>query len=561
MRPFISGGKAVWCKKLTPAEIADLTVGDIIWFKNGEQGTRIHRLVAKVPSTDGRTTLITRGDPMTLAESMPCSDVLGIALYAETSDSVIISLTKGFSGLLCKSYGKATAWIHAADRLKAMQPTTLDRDAFFFRGYLFKLFFPCVFLTWSILFLPYLWIAGFPGRKGKTVQAVKNLEFLCSWLNNRHPSATPNFKEIALLLDHELAGLCKKEHILQPEWRPIKEQKTRQLFFALKAHIFWQELFHECKRNAIQIMPIKGLSLSLTIYKNDPSLRRFGDIDILLSPDHLFLFNTIMTRMGYVPKKQAALQKKYQRIKQKVEYLPEDPNLPDLDIHTAFIVKKILARHTEISLQDIFSRARTIETDIGEFQVLDRVDEWLYLAYHLTLHHRFSGLKWLKDLFLITKEMNDEEWQCLVTRASAMELKKITLATLLALETFFPLPAFCATRPADTFGLLAKIHLGEALNAHTIIKHKLKHGGATLLSKVGAAFWELLFIDQQTQQKKAVFTLLFPSHDLLKTIIGQFPYALYVVITPAIPLFSMTILFLYFLDSCRKAIFQFPFRK
>ena len=96
MRPFILGGRAVFCRKLNATEIADLTPGDIIWFKTDEQGLRIHRLVAKVLTADGTPTMITRGDPMVVAESVPCHNVLGVALYAEVENSAVISLTKGF---------------------------------------------------------------------------------------------------------------------------------------------------------------------------------------------------------------------------------------------------------------------------------------------------------------------------------------------------------------------------------------------------------------------------------------------------------------------------------
>ena len=476
------------------------------------------RLVAKSKDSSGEPILITRGDPMVIAESVMPKDVLGIALYAEATNGAIFSLTGGGTGILCRTFGTITALLHSCDRLKPLKYSTMSRESFVCGGHLFKLFFPCLLLIWSSFLKPYLWLTNLPSRKKRVEQLAKDTAFIRGWMKGTPVSGNPSLREIELLLDHELAGLHPDEQLTHPVWKPIKEQKTRQLFFALSTQMFFSNLFEQCHKNDIPILPIKGVALSLTIYEADPSNRRFGDIDLLVPQEKRSGFAALLDEMGYIPKKKEALRDDYQQVKRKVEFISKNPDLPSLDVHSSFIVKKILARHTEISLQEVFARSRNIETEAGKFSILDVVDEWLYLSYHLVLHHRFSGLKWLKDLQLLTESMNAEQWQTLLNRATSTGLDKTVQATIIMLEQLFTLPDFCRKRPHRKYGLLARIWLAEALHPQNILRRKLGHGGAGLLSKLGAAFWEVLFIDDQQQQKKAIAFMLWPSHSLVKTI-------------------------------------------
>ncbi|GEM_PF-2818520 len=90
--------------------------------------------------------------------------------------------------------------------------------------------------------------------------------------------------------------------------------------------------------------------------------------------------------------------------------------------------------------------------------MLDPVDEWLFLAYHYGLHHRFSGLKWLADIYYSTLKFTADDWDSLLRRAADAGLNKTVLATLQALERIYTqLPDFCR--------LLGLLTAGKALDA------------------------------------------------------------------------------------------------
>lgn len=557
MRPFIPGGQPVWCRRLTAEEITALVPGDILWFAPKEYGPRIHRLSAKIidPET-GQTTYITRGDPMVIAETVRAADILGVALQVEAHNTVVYSLTTGITGILNRSFGSAALALHKLDRMKPYDHTVCDRASHRCKGRLFAFFLPVLLFVWGGLLKLSLSLAGLRQKSSRREQLRSKKLLLTQVLQAGSPVELHHPRDLQLIIDHELAGFATIDGKTADLLTALKQKRNRQLLMAIASHEFWRVLYQRCRTASVQILPLKGLSLSFSIYGYDPSQRRMGDMDLLVSPEGRQSLHAILTDLGYIIKNKAMLDPEYQRVKAKAEYSHKYRQLPDIDVHSAFIVKKLFTRYAATSLADVFARAKKITTEIGEFEILDPLDEWLYLSYHFVLHHRCAGLKWMKDLQLLTNEIGGSEWRRLLQRAEEVGLEKTVLATLGALDHFFDLPSYCQTRPQRKLGWFAGISIAHATNPQTIIAHKLKHGGAGPLTKLSAAFWELLFIDNPRQQRAAWLAVILPSRQLMNTVFNRTPAMVYPLAAPIISLLSLLTMLLYTADVFGKGVLQ-----
>ncbi|MDP6673310.1 MAG: nucleotidyltransferase family protein [Gammaproteobacteria bacterium] len=556
MRPFIKGGDIVWCQPNAPESPIEIQPGDLLWFRNEDNGQFIHRLTAVIDDSDNAAkTVITRGDPMVISETIKPKRVLGKAVYVEARNGCLYSLNKGWTGKLCSLYGKLTELLHTVDRMGKNGSQYDDRKHMFFKGRLFKLFLPFILLPFSVFLNVYLTLAGLLQKQQRLERHQRNIQLLKGVFNREILPSMLTPQDIQLLIDHELAGLYGSEENYQhPAWQNLRDQKKRQLYIIMQLQFFWQQLLKKCEESDIAIIPLKGLSLSLSLYDYDPSVRRVGDIDLLIQMDKLADFATILKEFNYFPKKTQALSSDYQNIKHKAEFICRDPHFPDLDIHTAVVVKKVLTHFTELTIDEVFDRAVTRTSEMGGYKALHPVDEWLYLAYHLVLHHRISGIKWVLDLKLLLDQFDERQWDELLVRAEASGLNKTVNAALHAIELFSTLPEFCTKRPKDRLGFFGKIALDDALNSKTLLKMKNKHGGAGLLSKLDAGIWELHFIDKTEKQLKSVPRFMFPSYAFFTTIFGATPFPLYCLALPFVPVSTILLSTLYAANGLVKSI-------
>ncbi|MFH0783314.1 MAG: nucleotidyltransferase family protein [Pseudomonadota bacterium] len=557
MRPFIPGGQPVWCRRLTQEAIDALVPGDILWFAPKEHGPRIHRFSKKIiDAQTGQTTFITRGDPMVIAETVRAADILGVAIQVEAPNTVVYSLTTGLTGILNRSFGKATLALHMLDRMKPYDHTVCDRASHRCGGKLFKFFLPVLLFIWGGLLKLSLGVVGLSKKSTQREQVRSKKQLLTQVLQADRPIELHHPRELQLIIDHELVGFATIDGQTPSLLIALKQKKNRQVIMAVTSHEFWCQLYKRCQTAGLKILPLKGLSLSFSIYGYDPSQRRMGDMDLLVAPEGRQSLHAILSDMGYIIKKKVMLDPEYQRVKAKAEYFHEFRQLPDIDVHSSFIVKKLFTHYTPISLADVFARAKKISTEIGDFEILDPIDEWLYLSYHFVLHHRCAGLKWMKDLQLLTNQLGETKWRSLLQRAKEVGLEKTLLTTLCALDHFFDLPSYCQMRPPRKLGWFAGISIAHATNPQTIIEHTLKHGGAGPLTKLSAAFWELLFIDNPRQQRAAWRAVVLPSRSLMNTMFNRTPVIIYPLAAPIISLLSLLTMLLYTLDVFGKGVLQ-----
>lgn len=556
MRPFIKGGNLVWCEPKIPGKPFPVKRGDLIWFRDGNNAQFIHRVTSIIDHEDvDSKELITRGDPMVISESITFKDVLGKAVYVEADNTCRYSLYTGWTGLCCSVYGKMTEFIHRLDRMGKNGAQYTDRNNMLFKGRLFKLITPIFTCIFHLLLNFYLFFAGLARWQQRNARQQRNINIIQAVFNKKTLPGNLLPQDAKLLIEHELAGMYGEAgQYSDPHWQPLREQKKRQLYVVMQLQFFWEHLLKRCKEVGIPVIPLKGLSLSLSIYDDDPSVRRVGDIDLLVTVDKLNHFAKLLEEFKYLPKKPEALEQDYQQVKHKAEFFCKDPNFPDLDIHTAVVVKKILTHYTALDIDGVFKRAVTQQGQTGAYQTMDQVDEWLFLAYHLVLHHRISGIKWIIDLQRLLHQFNAQDWQILLERATLTGLNKTTEAALQAIEAFSTIPDFCAKRPKTKLGPFGRVALADALNRTNIFKMKNKHGGAGFLSKLDAGIWELHFIDSTAEQFRSIPRFMFPSYSFFKTIFGVVPFPVYCLALPFIPPSVLLLLTIYAANVLVKSI-------
>ncbi|MEZ4599669.1 MAG: nucleotidyltransferase family protein [Syntrophotaleaceae bacterium] len=364
-------------------------------------------------------------------------------------------------------------------------------------------------------------------------RTLADWQFLTAWLRGEIDAPALSHRQQELLFCHHLCGLAHRPDGHGPGWEAVTRQKKNQTMFALCAQALFEKIAHRCRKRGFSILPVKGISLSLTLYASDPGRRQLSDIDLLVLPEDLPSLATVLEELGYRPKKTQMLEPGYQKHKRKAEFITQAPGLPSIDVHTAFIVKKHIARHSGMLLPTVFARARQIRGQQGQLFVLDPIDEWIYLAYHFCLHHRFAGLKWLDDLQQARLRLREGDVSLLLQRAQIAGLTPILAATMDLLGMVYGLgPQPWRQFPQRPQSRLTRIWLKDALLPSKLVRRDLEHGHGTFRDRLAASFWEFLFIEGTRQRRMALLRLLFPGKELLSTIIGQHSWRAYLLYAP-----------------------------
>jgi hypothetical protein len=251
-----------------------------------------------------------------------------------------------------------------------------------------------------------------------------------------------------------------------------------------------------CGENCL-ILPLKGISLLFTIYKDDYS-RDVGDIDIFVPENNVANLIVQLQQLGYTFRKRN-IDNRLQ-VKRKFDMIYPGKKYCDLDIHIDLINKKFYRTSTGDFTS--FALTRLIKTTYHEQPVflLSPVDEWLYLAQHYCFH-LFSNDKWLRDLYLLQSRFTCEEITELVNVAQQFHFERVVTATSRCLKNKYPpneikIPGII-TKKYFIFDLLAR--------------KSNKKFAYTFPNRIIAFYWEFIFIDNFRSRLNAYLQLLFPA--------------------------------------------------
>jgi hypothetical protein len=246
------------------------------------------------------------------------------------------------------------------------------------------------------------------------------------------------------------------------------------------------------------VVPIKGISLLFSIYKNDYS-RNVGDIDLFIPENMMDEFINKLSGIGYTLRTQKMNSYRI-KSKRKFDMIHHDNRYCDLDIHVDLINKKFFRLSVEGDFTSFaLSRLKKTEYNHTTIYLLSLVDEWIYLAQHYCFH-LFSNDKWLKDLYLIQRRFSDNDIAELVLITKKFHFERLVTAV--------------SRRLSDKYDK-TEIKIPETLTKKQFVFDLLfskpnQKFAYTFSNRIIAGYWEFIFIDNNKSRIYAYLQLLFP---------------------------------------------------
>lgn len=156
----------------------------------------------------------------------------------------------------------------------------------------------------------------------------------------------------------------------------------------------------------------KGPVLAVEAY-GDPSLRRYGDIDILVAGGHFGAAVDSLTEAGA---RLLDTNWAYQLRAARAEASLLMPGQVHVDLHWHLCNEREARRDTDLPIEAMLARRRrlTVASDV-DLPVLDSADTFLATALHAAVNGAYR-LLWSKDLERLAAGATEEEWGQLVRR-------------------------------------------------------------------------------------------------------------------------------------------------
>ena len=250
-----------------------------------------------------------------------------------------------------------------------------------------------------------------------------------------------------------------------------------------------------------RIIPLKGVSLLFTLYKDDYS-RNVGDIDIYVPENKVEEFTGKLSEIGY-SLRNAGLNVFRLKSKRKFDMINHNPQKCDLDIHIDLITKKFFRFSTGDFTSFSFNRLIKIQHGNTTINLLNPVDEWLYLSQHYCFH-LFAGQKWLQDIWLLQLRFSDEDIADLIFVAKKFNLKRIVTSVVNCLKNNY-----------DNTGIKVPVMITKKHFVFDLLFRKPNLKFAFKGSdRIIAVYWEFLFIDKPGSRINAYTRLLFPDFSM-----------------------------------------------
>ena len=268
--------------------------------------------------------------------------------------------------------------------------------------------------------------------------------------------AIANRNAVLPLLSRNL--LHRWNDLLSPETREVLssgyQQQVQRNMIATATLLKLVEEFHS---SGISVLPFKGPLLAIRAY-GDLSLRRFGDLDLLIHPDDLVRSIDLLKANGYSPVTSATwLQKTSWNISDKKDilFVSDKGDLP-VELHW-----KLSGSHFALPLEEERLWARAEETKIAgrRLDTLSLNDLLIYLSLHGS-RHSWERLGWISDLSELIGSADSIDWEHLTTEANRLGCRKVLALGLYLVHDFFgrefPIQDWDPIKNDTSFGELAQ---------------------------------------------------------------------------------------------------------
>lgn len=267
----------------------------------------------------------------------------------------------------------------------------------------------------------------------------------------------------------------------------------------------FNQIYDDCN-GKIEIIPIKGVMLLLTLYKDDIGCRNVADIDFVVKRDDLPNVMEILDKHGY--KVDRHMYVKGDNLhRRKFSFYHKNKGKCDLDVHTSLITKRFI-RNTIGSFEaDALSDLQTINVDGREIHVLNDIYNWMYLAYHGVMHV-FYKKKWLDDLFYLQKKFDNGGIKQLIDNVHKYHFERIYDFTVVRMVNNYDRED-------------VKLPMLELNGCHLFFDVftrplQTKKDVKKAVQKLMLAYLEFSMISQRKDRIREYFRLLFPDLNILQ---------------------------------------------
>jgi hypothetical protein len=185
-----------------------------------------------------------------------------------------------------------------------------------------------------------------------------------------------------------------------PLVRQLAEDAGRNELRAIVQFAFLQrplgELLRACQDAALDLIVLKGAALAETVYPR-PSLRSFGDIDVLVRPEDAIRAHGVLTALGYVvePARWAEVAAGQECEANFFQHTERGPVV--VELHTKLLNNALLRRQVHWEPAGLWLRAQPARLAGQEARVLGPEDQLLHLCLHLAGHY-FDAPNSLRDM-------------------------------------------------------------------------------------------------------------------------------------------------------------------
>jgi len=167
------------------------------------------------------------------------------------------------------------------------------------------------------------------------------------------------------------------------------------------------ELLQACADAGLEIIVLKGAALAETVYPR-PSLRWFGDLDVLVRPEDAERARTLLMGLGYVCD-DAAWDDLAARHSCQVNFFKHTDKGPVVvELHTDLLNNLLFRDQVQVDHAGLWTRARPATLAGVATRVLGPEDQILHLCLHLASHY-FAAPNSLRDIAQVCAA-SDVDW-------------------------------------------------------------------------------------------------------------------------------------------------------
>ena len=197
------------------------------------------------------------------------------------------------------------------------------------------------------------------------------------------------------------------------------------------------ELFQACAEAGLDVIALKGAALAETAYPR-PSLRLFGDLDILIRPEQAEQVRGLLEALGYV-----ADERQWNALRQgrgcQANFFQHPARGPVVvELHTKLINNPLFLAFVQMDMAGAWERSRPARLAGVDAHVLGPEDQILHLCLHLACHY-LAAPRSLRDIDQVCRA-GGVDWPLLTALAQSAHAASACFASLFAAESLLGTP-------------------------------------------------------------------------------------------------------------------------